>query len=653
MEKILFTKKELTNLEYSLQREVLRANISNAYSCTTLPSCNTRKYHGLLIVPQPKFDNQNHVLLSSLDETLVFDNQEFHLALHRYKDGIYSPKGHKYLESYELGVLPTHIYRIGNIVLLKQMLFQEKQDRLLIKYTLQEADTDISLELMPLLAFRQIHTLSIANENANMSYENAPQGIRFQMYKDYTPLYLQFSKKVEYRHNPYWYYNFEYIKEKERGYDYLEDLLSPGKVVIKLSKGESIFVSCGVEEANPFLLSRDFVMETRFRFPVETMEDVLRRAARMFFARKGTIVDVVAGFPWFGRWGRDTFISLPGLCLAIDDWRMFKMAIEGELTDFRDGFFPNIGTGNQSAYNSVDAPLWFFWCIQQYAYINNARTEVWNLYSKVMKQILDTFAEGTDNVRMDSNYLLWQSQSGKALTWMDAIVDGVPVTPRNGYAVEINALWYNAVMFYRELAELACSDGESAKWDEFASVFPSSFKSTFWSKEKGYLADCVNGAERDFSVRCNMIFAVSMPYTCLSLKIRQLIVEKVKQELLTPYGLRSLSPKAENYHPHYRGNQHERDFAYHNGTVWTWPIGAFAEAYFNVYGKNAVNYIEQLYRQFGNILTDYCVGSIAEVYDGNPPYKPGGSISQAWSVAEVCRMKYLIDKHKTDKEESL
>lgn len=653
MEKILFTKKEMANLEYSLQREVLRANISNAYSCTTLPSCNTRKYHGLLIVPQPRLDNQNHVLLSSLDETIVHDNREFHLALHRYKDGIYSPRGHKYLESYELGVLPTHTYRIGNIVLLKQMLFQEKQDRLLIKYTLQEADTDIVLELMPLLAFRQIHHLSVANNEADTSFENISHGVKYQMYKNHTPLYLQFSKKTEYLHTPYWYYNFEYIKEKERGYDYLEDLLSPGKFTIKLSPGESVFVSCGVEEANPFLLSRDFVMETRFRFPVETMEDVLRRAARMFFARKGTIVDVVAGFPWFGRWGRDTFISLPGLCLAIDDWRMFKMAIESEISDFREGFFPNIGSGAQSAYNSVDAPLWFFWCIQQYAYINDARTEVWNMYSKVMKQILDTFAEGTDNVRMDSNFLLWQSQEGKALTWMDAIVEGKPVTPRNGYAVEINALWYNAVMFYRELAELACSDGESAKWDEFASVFPSSFKSTFWSKEKGYLADCVNGAERDFSVRCNMIFAVSMPYTCLSLKIRQLIVEKVKQELLTPYGLRSLSPKAENYHPVYRGNQNERDFAYHNGTVWAWLIGAFAEAYFNVYGKNAVNYIEQLYRQFGNILTDYCVGSIAEVYDGNPPYKPGGSISQAWSVAEVCRMKYLIEQNKTNKEDSL
>lgn len=651
MEKILFTKKELANLEYSLQREVLRANISNAYSCTTLPSCNTRKYHGLLIAPQAKVDNQNHVLLSSLDETIIQGGQAFHLALHRYKDGVYEPKGHKYLESYELGLLPTHTYRIGNTVLLKQMLFQEKQDRLLIKYTLQEAEGELTFELMPLLAFRQIHRLSVANDVANTAYELAQQGVCYKMYQDYTPLYIQFSKKVSYEHKPYWYYNFEYIKEKERGYDYLEDLLSPGKFSMTLRSGESVFVSCGVEDANPFLLSRDFVKETRFRFPIQSMEDVLRRAARMFFARKGTKVDVVAGFPWFGRWGRDTFISLPGLCIAIGDWRMFKMAIDSELEDFREGFFPNIGSGADSAYNSVDAPLWFCWSVQQYAYINGAEEEVWKLYGKVIKRILDNFAEGMSNVRMDSNYLLWQSQEGKALTWMDAVIDGVPVTRRNGYAVEINSLWFNAVMFYRELAERACDDGEAAKWDEFAKVFPESFKSTFWSKEKGYLADCVYGMDRDFSVRCNMIFAASLPYTCLSLKIRQLIVEKVKQELLTPYGLRTLSPTDENYHPRYRGNQEERDRAYHNGTVWAWLIGAFAEAYMKVYGKNAVPYIEQLYRQFGNILTDYCVGSVAEVYDGNPPYSPGGSISQAWSVAELCRMKYLIDEYKNMKEE--
>ena len=653
MKEIYFSKNDLSNLEYSLNREVLRANVSNAYSCTTLTFCNTRKYHGLLIVPQPKLDNQNHVLLSSLDETISQNNNSFHLGLHRYQNGVYSPKGHKYLESYELGVLPTHTYRIGSIVLVKQMFFQEKQDRLLIKYTLQEALQEIELELQPFLAFRQIHKLSKANSDADTSFKQAEQGVCFKMYENYTPLYIQFSKKVEYLHQPYWYYNFEYIKERDRGYDYQEDLLVPGKFKVNLRKGESLFVSCGVEEANPFLLSQDFTKETRWRFPIQTTEDILKRAARMFFSRKGTKVNLVAGFPWFGRWGRDTFISLPGLCIALDDWRMFRLAIDTMLEDFKDGFFPNIGEGTQAAYNSIDAPLWFFWALQQYAYINDARKEVWQAYNGVMRSILENFSEGTSNVRMDSNFLLWQGEDGKALTWMDAIVNGQPVTQRKGYAVEINALWYNAVMFYRELAKLQCQDGEIAKWDEFAANFPTNFKATFWSKELGYLADYVDGSYKDFSVRCNMIFASSLEYSPISPKIRQLIVEKVKGELLTPRGLRTLSPTHPNYHEIYFGNQEQRDKAYHNGTVWPWLIGAFAEAFLRVYGKEAIGYIEQIYEEFGNILCDYCVGSIAEVYDANPPYKAGGSISQAWSVAEVCRMKYMIDKCKQYKDAQL
>jgi predicted glycogen debranching enzyme len=325
---------------------------------------------------------------------------------------------------------------------------------------------------------------------------------------------------------------------------------------------------------------------------------------------------------------------------------MFRLAIDTMLEDFKDGFFPNIGEGTQAAYNSIDAPLWFFWALQQYAYINDARKEVWQAYNGVMRSILENFSEGTSNVRMDSNFLLWQGEDGKALTWMDAIVNGQPVTQRKGYAVEINALWYNAVMFYRELAKLQCQDGEIAKWDEFAANFPTNFKATFWSKELGYLADYVDGSYKDFSVRCNMIFASSLEYSPISPKIRQLIVEKVKGELLTPRGLRTLSPTHPNYHEIYFGNQEQRDKAYHNGTVWPWLIGAFAEAFLRVYGKEAIGYIEQIYEEFGNILCDYCVGSIAEVYDANPPYKAGGSISQAWSVAEVCRMKYMIDKCK-------
>ena len=652
MKEILFKKDELLNLEFSLQREILRANMSNVFACTSLVGCNTRKYHGLFIAPQPMIDNDNHVLLSYLDETVVVQDKEFHLAIHQYKDGVFYPKGHKYLESYSLKDLPKTTYRIGDIILTKEMQIQERRDRLLIKYTYVSTDDNnedrptICLRLNPLLAFRNVHKLSKCNTNANTSFVKVDNGVGYKLYPNYTPLFLQFSKKVNYEHKPDWYYNFEYIKEKERGYDYLEDLLMMGTFSIVLSAGESVYLSCGTEEGNPFLLSRDFQKEASIRFPIIRMEDVLKRAARMFFCRKGTTeVDIIAGFPWFGRWGRDTFIALSGLCYAIDDMEMFIRVIDTMLKDYKDGLFPNIGVSNDAAYNSADAPLWFFFALQQYVNYTGDKERVWKKYSKYMKSIISTFEEGTPNIRMESNYLLYQGQEGKALTWMDAIIDGKPVTQRKGYAVEINALWYNAIMFTKELADEACDDAFSTHWEDFANTFPIVFKQTFWDKEKGYLADCVYNNNKDFAVRPNMIFAVSLPYSPISVKIRQLIVEKVKKELLTPRGLCTLSPQDVNYHGHYYGNQEQRDRAYHNGTVWPWLLGAYSEAYLRVYGKQGVNHIKDLYTGFESILTDYCVGSIAEVYDADPPFKAGGSISQAWSVAEVMRMKYLIDKY--------
>lgn len=644
MKEILFNKDELLNLEFSLNREILRANMSNAFACTTLSGCNTRKYHGLFIAPQPQIDNNNHVLLSSLDETICQQGNEFHLALHRYKDGIYFPKGHKYLESYSLKNLPCTTIRVGDIVLTKQMQIQQRRDRLLIKYTLVQANTPITLKLQPLLAFRQVHKLSYRNDNADTSYQVVDNGVSFQLYKEYTPLFIQFSKKMVYEHKPDWYYDFEYIQEKERGYDYLEDLLMPGTFSIEMKAGESFYLSCGIEEgANPMLLSRDFSREASIRFDINNMEDVLKRAARMFFCRKGLEVNMVAGFPWFGRWGRDTFISLPGLCLGVEDMDLLISATDTMLKDFKDGLFPNVGVGENAAYNSADTPLWFFWCLQQYCSITSNRKKIWKKYSKVMKAIIDNFEQGGFNVRMDSNYLLWQYEQGKALTWMDAIVDGNPVTQRKGYAVEINALWYNAIMFTLSLAEENCDDAFVNKWADFKNAFPAVFKETFWSKVLGYLADCVDGSHKDFAVRPNMIFACSLEYSPISTKIQQLIVEKVKAELLTPRGLHTLSPKDKNYKGFYFGDQKQRDMAYHNGTVWPWLLGAFAEAYLRTYGKNGVDFIETIYKGFEEILCDYCVGSIAEVYDGNPPFKAGGSISQAWSVAALIRIKYLID----------
>lgn len=645
MKEILFKKDELLNLEFSLNREILRANMSNAYACTTLVGCNTRKYHGLLIVPQEHIDNENHVLLSSLDETIMAKDSEFHLAIHKYKDGTFYPKGHKYLETYYLKNLPITTYRIGDICLTKEMQIQEKRDRLLIKYTLEQSSQDIVLKLNPLLAFRQVHKLSHKNDYANTSYKPIDNGVAYQMYPEYTPLYIQFSKKVSYEHKPYWYYDFLYDQERLRGYDYLEDLLMPGTFSIQMSEGESFYVACGIEEGNPFWLSRDFKREASIRFEINTMEDVLKRAARMFFCRKGLEVNVIAGFPWFGRWGRDTFIALPGLCYTLSDMRLMLSVCDTMLKDFKDGLFPNVGSGIDSAYNSADTPLWFFWCLQQYVEFTGDKKEIHKRYYKKMKEIISTLEEGIANIRMDSNYLLWQSQEGKALTWMDAIVDGQPVTQRNGYAVEINCLWYNAIMFTKSLAEEFCDDAFLAQWEDFATAFPQAFKQTFWSKELGYLADTVNSNKKDFSVRPNMIFACSLEYSPVSVKIRQLIVEKVKKELLTPKGLATLSPKDVNYHSHYFGDQRQRDLAYHNGPAWPWLLGAFAEAYLRTYGKQGVEFIKKIYSGFENILCDYCVGSIAELYDADPPFKAGGSISQAWSVAEVMRMKYLIDKY--------
>ena len=645
MKEILFKKDELLNLEFSLNREILRANMSNAYACTTLSGCNTRKYHGLLIVPQEKIDNEKHVLLSSLDETVIQNGSVFHLAIHQYKDGTFYPKGHKYLESYYLKNLPITTYRIGDICLTKEMQIQEKRDRLLIKYTLKEASSDITLQLNPLLAFRQVHKLSHKNDYADTSFKKIDNGVAYRMYPEYTPLYIQFSKKVNYEHNPDWYYNFRYEKERLRGYEYLEDLLMPGTFSIQMSKGGSFYLACGIEEGNPFLLSRDFKREASIRFEINSMEDVLKRASRMFFCRKGVEVNLVAGFPWFGRWGRDTFISLPGLCYALDDMRIFLSVVDTMMKDFKDGLFPNIGSGVSSEYNSADAPLWFFWCLQQYVEFTGEKEKIYKRYGKVMKSIINTFEEGVMNIRMDSNYLLWQGQDGRALTWMDVISDGRPVTQRNGYAVEINCLWYNAIMFTKSLAEEFCDDAFAAKWDDFANAFPQAFKETFWSKELGYLADSVNNNHKDFSVRPNMIFAASLEYSPVSVKIRQLIVEKVKDELLTPKGLCTLSPKDTKYHGHYFGDQRQRDLAYHNGPAWPWLLGAFSEAYLRTYGLTGVDFIKKIYCGFENILCDYCVGSIAELYDSDPPFKAGGSISQAWSVAEVMRIKYLIEKY--------
>ena len=646
MSYIEFDKEQLVNLEFSLNREVIRSNRAGSYASSTIINCNTRKYHGFLVVPQPAIDGENHILLSSIDETIIQNDAQFNLSIHKYPDEKYYPKGHKYLESFVTEPIPIITYRVGGVILERELLFSQKEDRVIVRYTLLDAHSPTKLKIKPFLAFRNIHKLSKANNDVDKRYEPINNGVKMRMYQGYSHIYMQFSKEAQYIHVPDWYYNIEYQQEKERGYDYQEDLYVPGFFEIDIAKGESIYFSVGIEEVNPTSLKRLYNNETAKRIPRDNFENCLKNAAQQFIVKKGKKTEVIAGFPWFGRWGRDTFISLPGLTLVTGDYKTCKAVIDTMVQEMNGPLFPNIGEGANSAYNSVDAPLWFFWSLQQYAEFTNTKELIWKEYGSKMRSILEGFRNGTlHNIKMLENGMIFAGEPGKALTWMDAIVNGKPVTPRTGMNVEINALWYNAIMFSIEVAKLAKDKEFVNNWKPLSEEIPKSFKDTFWSKDIGYLADYVNGEYKDFSIRPNMVFAASLPYMPLSEKIRQLILETIRKELLTPRGLRTLSPNSPDYKDIYFGSQEERDNAYHQGTVWPWLLGHFVEAYLKIHGRSGLSFVKNIYEGFEPVMKEHGIASISEVYDGNPPHKAGGTISQAWSVSELLRIKWLIDKY--------
>ena len=646
MSYIEFDKNKLINLEYSLKRELIRSNRAGAYSSRTIIGCNSRKYHGLLIAPQPGIDNENHVLLSNLDEIVIQHDASFNLGIHKYPGGVYNPGGHKYIRDFNTEPIPNALYRVGGVLLRKEMIFAETHDRMMIRYTLVEAHSPTKLRFKPFLAFRNIHKLSKANFDINDKHKKVPNGIRMRLYNGYTPLYMQFSKKVEYTHIPEWYYNIEYQEEMDRGYDYQEDLMVPGFFEAEIKKGESIVFCAGTSEVNPTSMKRSFTAEVKKRTPRNNFENCLLNSAQQFIIRRDAKTWVVAGFPWFGRWGRDTFIALPGLTLVNDDPKTCKAVIDSMIADLKGPLFPNIGEGSDSAYNSVDAPLWFFWSLQQYAEHTGEKAEVWKTYGRKMRMILNGYKKGTDfNIHMQDNGLIWAGAHGHALTWMDAMVDGKAVTARIGMPVEINALWYNAIMFSLELAKIAGDKKFIKEWTGIAQMIPGSFKDTFWDKSKGYLADFVGEDGADWSVRPNQVIAASLPYRAIDEEVCMGVVSIVKKELLTPRGLRTLSPRDVDYKGRYFGNQSERDRAYHQGTVWPWLFGHFAEAYLLIHGKEGVNFINGIYKGFEATMTEAGIGTISEVYDGDPPHQAGGTISQAWSVSELLRTNALLKKY--------
>jgi len=603
----------------------------------------------MLVTPQPEIDHENHVLLSSLDETVIQQDAEFNLGIHKYKGGTYIPKGHKYIRDFSVQEVPKIQYRVGGAILSREMIFISREDRVIVRYTLEEANAPTRLRLRPFLAFRNVHSLCKENIYADKKYEKVDGGIRMKLYHGYSDLYLQISKKSEYTHAPDWYYNIEYQEEMERGYEYLEDLLVPGFFEFDFKPGETVCFSAGTSSISPLSIKRLFTTEINRRTPRDSFEHCMLNAAEQFIVKRRTKTEVIAGFPWFGRRGRDTFVALPGLTLTSGNANTCKAVIDTMVKELDGPFFPNNGGGKNRDFNSIDTSLWFFWTLQQYATQTGLHQEVWKDYGRVMKQILVGYRAGTHfNIHMEPSGLIYGGVPGMAITWMDAVVYGKPVTPRIGLAVEVNALWYNAIRFTLELADQFGDAKFIGQWREITEMIPDAFVRTFWNEEKGYLADYIDGDYTDWSVRPNMVFTTSLPYSPVCEEIRKQVLSKIKQELLTPRGLRTLTPVSAAYRGVYFGDQTERDQAYHQGTVWPWLFGHFAEGYLRIHGKSGLSFIKGYYEEISQMVTEHGVGSISEICDGDPPYTPRGAISQACSVAEILRVNQLIREYESD-----
>jgi predicted glycogen debranching enzyme len=648
MSYIKFEKNQIVNLEYSLSRETIRTNRAGSYASTTIVDCNTRKYHGMLVCPVDELGGGRYVLLSSLDMTVVNNNQSFNIGIRKYKGDYFSPKGHKYIEDFGVETMPLRIYRVGGVLLKMERLLVHYEEQLLVRYTVLEASESMKLQLRPFLAFRSIHELTHANLTANTKIEPVKNGIKSKLYEGFPSLHLQFSTAAEFVHVPDWYLGVEYIEEQKRGYDFSEDLFSPGFFELKAKKGDTIVFSASTKEEKPSGFKGKFTKTIAGKIPRNSFINCLRNAAQQFVEKRGDDTLIIAGYPWFGSWGRDAFISLPGLAIAKHKLALYREVFDTQVKRMKDGLFPNMGTKGHYAFNSVDAPLWFFWSLQQYMLSGGA--DCIERYYDAAKSVLNAYKNGTAfNIHAKENGLIYSDAPGKSLTWMDAVINGVPVTQRRGYAVEINALWYNAICFTLEMAKTVKDKNFLKEYESLPELIKKSFIDLFWDEKACHLADYVNDEEgKNFFVRPNMVIAVSLPYSMLDKEQMKKILDIVDKELVTPRGLRTLSPANKFYKGTYRGNQEERDTAYHQGTVWPWLLGPFCEGWLKVYGVQGVQKIRKLIYGLEDVMSEHGITTLSEIHDGDPPHAPNGAISQAWSVGEVLRIIDLLETKYSD-----
>ena len=642
-----FNKSELVNLEYSLKREIIAANESGAYCNTSIVTCNTRRYHGLLAVPVQELGGGKYMLLSALDESLILGGKQFNLGIHCYGD-TYEPRGHKYIIDFDAAPVPVVTYKVGGILFTKTIMMVPDNDQVLIKYELLQAPSKVTLALKPFLAFRSVHSLTNQNSEAYTQPDEIDGGVSFRLYNGFPDLNLQTSSAAAFKYQPYWYNGVTYSDEYRRGFDCREDLFVPGMFQMTLKPGESVVFSASVNEINPRGLKRKFTDTLKKMGEIETHHDLLVHNAQLFKQHDGDKARINAGYSWLETGLlRETIVSLPGLTLyANGDCAEFEKILDTLIAEEQERLFRRT--------TQCEAPLRLTETIQKYIRFSGKEKQIWKKYGETLKGIIESYAPGRRReVAMHPNGLLWTQMDGVALSWMNAYVHGHPVTERAGYQVETNAFWYNALCFALDMENKYGPKKDNAfvaRWTSVRDLVKQNFQPTFWREDWGYLVDYVNGGPHDQAVRPNQLYAVCLEYIPVDDEVVSEVVMTINDELLTKRGLRSLSPRNEAYRGVYEGSQIDRDLAYHQGCAFPALLAPYIEICFEMMGSTFYKRAEYLTEGFFQDISKHGVGAFSELYDGDPPHEPHGAIASAMSTAALLQIVHVMKQyHKEDK----
>lgn len=640
-----FNKSELVNLSYSLKREIILANKTGAYCNTSIVTCNTRRYHGLLAVTLDRFGGDKYNLLSSLDESFIVDGKRFNLGIHCYGDN-YDPRGNKYVVDFQADPVPQITYKVGDIVFVKTILLDPDYDRVMLRYEIKSSPSKLRLILKPFLAFRNIHALTHCNPVADTGYTPINGGASFRMYGEFPDLNIQANTAAcRFQPTPVWYYGITYSDEYRRGYECMEDLFTPGTFEMDMKEGDSLVMSAGTCEIAPSSIKRRFNRLLSSAPSIEGNSDQLRRCADILVNTHNGRKKVTAGLTW-GYTGllRETMRALPGLTIYRDgDCDEFEEILDNLIEDNTERL--------ERRTTQVDAPLLLACVLQSYIEFGADADMVWKKYGKVMKTVLRSYLPACrKEVSLQPNGLLWAQMDGVALTWMNAYINGRPVTERAGYQVEVNSFWYNAICFALEMEE-ASADRDA----EFISLFSGirdlileNYMKVFWNDSYRCLADYVDAAGQHMEMRPNQMEAIALRHNPVPEEYYPEILRVVDNELVTARGIRTLSPRDVNYKGVYEGSQIERDLAFQNGSAWPFLLSNYVRLSFKIKGPSFIKKAEWLVEGFYEDLGKHGVGTFAELYDGDPPHEPHGAIASSLSTATLLTIEYLLKREKEE-----